>query len=151
LEVTRKLAKYLASSSFADVPEAVRHERRRGILNYFGCAIGGSWHEAVEIAVRVLVPFSGPPTSGVLGRSERVDSLQASLLNGISSHVPDYDDTTPKNYTHPSSPTASAMCAYAATVPVTGPAFLHAFPRLRRTDPHCQRRLSGPLQPCIFA
>jgi 2-methylcitrate dehydratase PrpD len=48
-------------------------------------------------------------------------------MNGISSHVHDYDDTTPKNYIHPSSPVASALLAYASTQPVTGADFLLAF------------------------
>jgi len=49
------------------------------------------------------------------------------LMNGISSHVYDYDDTTPKNYIHPSSPVASALFAYASVHPVSGPDFLLAF------------------------
>jgi len=127
MDVTRELAKYLVSSSLKEVPEGVRHEARRAILNYVGCAIGGSRQEAVEIAARVLGPYSGPGTSSVLGRGERVDPLQASFLNGISSHILEYCDTTPKNYNHPSSPMASALCAYASTTVVAGPAFLHAF------------------------
>src|SRR5262249_10400047 len=63
----------------------------------------------------------------VLGRGERLDPLHASLMNGISSHVYDYDDTTPKNYIHPTSPVASALFAYASVHPVSGRDFLHAF------------------------
>ena len=48
-------------------------------------------------------------------------------MNGISSHVHDYDDTTPKNYSHPSSPVASALFAYASANPVSGRDFVHAF------------------------
>jgi 2-methylcitrate dehydratase PrpD len=127
MEVTRELAKYLVSSKLAQVPDGVQHEARRAILNYVGCAIGGSRHEAVDIAARVLAPYSGPASARVLGRRERVDPLQAAFLNGISSHVLDYDDTTPKNYNHPSTAMASALCAYASTAPVTGANFLHAF------------------------
>ena len=55
------------------------------------------------------------------------DPLHASLMNGISSHVYDYDDTTPKNYSHPSSPVASALFAYASVHPVRGRDFVEAF------------------------
>jgi 2-methylcitrate dehydratase PrpD len=48
-------------------------------------------------------------------------------MNGISSHVYDYDDTTPKNYSHPTSPVASALFAYASANPVTGQQFMEAF------------------------
>src|SRR5207344_3258997 len=71
--------------------------------------------------------FSGPPTASVLGRAERLDPLHVSLMNGISSHVYDYDDTTPKNYSHPTSPVASALFAYASANRVSGRDFMLAF------------------------
>ena len=92
-----------------------------------GCALGGSPDRAVDIAIRALGPYSGAPTASILGRPERLDPLHASLMNGISSHVYDYDDTTPKNYMHPTSPVASALFAYASAHPVNGRDFMHAF------------------------
>ena len=83
--------------------------------------------EAVDAAMRAFRPFSGAPTANVLGRDERLDPLHASLMNGISSHVYDYDDTTPKNYCHPTSPIASALFAYASVNPVRGRDFMEAF------------------------
>src|SRR5205823_5711874 len=76
---------------------------------------------------RALGPYAGPPTAAILGRPDRTDPLHASLMNGISSHVYDYDDTTPKNYAHPTSPVASALFAYASVHPVSGVDFMHAF------------------------
>src|SRR5690606_26640571 len=60
-------------------------------------------------------------------RRERFDALHAALLNGIGSHVHEYDDTLPKNYIHPSVPVASALFAYASANPVSGADFVHAF------------------------
>jgi 2-methylcitrate dehydratase PrpD len=74
-----------------------------------------------------MSPYSGERTASVLGRAERLDPLHASLINGISSHVYDYDDTTPKNYMHPTSPVASALAAYASVHRVTGREFMQAF------------------------
>jgi 2-methylcitrate dehydratase PrpD len=48
-------------------------------------------------------------------------------MNGISSHVYDFDDTTPKNYMHPTSPVASALFAYASANPISGRDFMQAF------------------------
>lgn len=127
MDETRRLAEYLATSPPEDVPDDVRHEARRSILNYLGCALGGSREPAVDAAMRALGPYSGPATAAVLGRGERLDPLHASLMNGISSHVHDYDDTTPGNYIHPSSPVASALFAYASQSRITGGDFLHAF------------------------
>jgi 2-methylcitrate dehydratase PrpD len=124
---TRALAAYVVTSRPEAIPPDVRHEARRAILNFMGCAVGGSAHPAVEIAIRALGPYAGKPTAIVLGRADRLDPLHASLMNGISSHVNDYDDTTPKNYSHPTSPVASALCAYASANPVRGRDFMHAF------------------------
>jgi 2-methylcitrate dehydratase PrpD len=56
-----------------------------------------------------------------------MDPLHAALMNGISSHVYDFDDTTPKNYIHPTSPVASALFAYASANRVSGLDFMEAF------------------------
>jgi len=124
---TAALASWIVSNRIETVPEDVRHEARRAIVNYLGCALGGSHDEAVDIAIRALGPYSGPPVASVLGRAERLDPLHASLMNGISSHVYDFDDTTPKNYMHPTSPVASALFAYASCTPVSGRDFMQAF------------------------
>lgn len=124
---TRALAEYVVNNRIEDIPADVRHEARRAIVNYMGCAVGGASHPAMDITLRALGPYAGKPTAAVLGRAERIDPLHASLLNGISSHVYDYDDTTPKNYSHPSSPVASALFAYASVNRVSGRDFMHAF------------------------
>lgn len=125
--VTRRLAEYLVEARPASIPRDVRHEALRALLNIVGCALGGAREPAVDIALRALGPYFGAPRSQPLGRAERMDALHASLVNGLSSHVHDYDDTTPKNYIHPSSPVASALFAYAAEHRVHGADFLHAF------------------------
>src|SRR5437763_14219489 len=125
--VTRALAEWLVAQRLEDIPPDVRHEALRSIVNIVGCAVGGSPHPAVDITLRALGPFSGPGTSQPLARRERVDPLLASLVNGITSHVYDYDDTTPGNYSHPSSPVASALFAYASANPVSGRPLVHAF------------------------
>ncbi|HEY7449065.1 MAG TPA: MmgE/PrpD family protein [Vicinamibacterales bacterium] len=124
---TKTLAEYVIASRLGEIPGDVQHEARRALVNYVGCAVGGSLHPALDIAIRALGPFSGKPTAKVLGRPERLDPLHASLMNGISSHVYDYDDTTPQNYIHPSSPVASALFAYASANAVNGRDFLQAF------------------------
>lgn len=127
MQTTQTLAEYIVSSSFDDIPDDVIHEARRALVNIAGCAVGGANEEAVDIAIETFSPFFGSPTASVVGRREKADPLHAALLNGISSHVHDYDDTLPKNYIHASSPVASALFAYAAANPVSGRDFVHAF------------------------
>lgn len=127
MEVTRKLARYVIESRYAGIPETVRHEAARSFLNWVGCAVGASRHETVENALAALSGFSGPPQATVLGRGERLDIMQAALMNGITSHTFDFDDTHLKTVIHPSGPVASAILALAEHRPVSGEDFLHAF------------------------
>jgi 2-methylcitrate dehydratase PrpD len=127
MEVTRTLARYVIESRYADIPQKVRHEAARALLNWVGCAVGGSRHETVERALAALAGFSGPPQATVLGRGERLDIMQAALMNGITSHTFDCDDTHLKTVIHPSGPVASAILALAERQPVRGEDFLHAF------------------------
>ena len=50
MDVTRTLAKFLVSHKATALPEAVRHEGARSILNWVGCAVGASKHETVKRA-----------------------------------------------------------------------------------------------------
>lgn len=124
--VTRTLARFLTTARFEDLPAAVRKEARRTLLNWTGCAIGGSRHETVDIAIRALAPFSGPAQATVLGRKEKLDVMHAALMNGISSHVFDFDDTHLRTVIHPAGPVASAILALAEYRPVSGREFLNA-------------------------
>jgi 2-methylcitrate dehydratase PrpD len=127
MEVTRTLARFIVEHRCGDVPQPVRHEAARSFLNWVGCAVGGSRHETVERALEALSEFSGPGEATVLGRGERLDIMQAALMNGITSHTFDFDDTHLKTVIHPSGPVASAILALAERQPVKGDEFLHAF------------------------
>src|SRR5688572_15485175 len=127
MEITRRLARFVVEHQASGLPQAVRHEAARSFLNWVGCAVGGSRHETLECALAALAPFSGQPEATVLGRAGKLDAMQAALMNGITSHTFDFDDTHLKTVIHPSGPVASAILALAERMPVTGEAFLHAF------------------------
>lgn len=124
--VTKRLADWVTESDFDSIPEPVRREAVRTLLNWIGCAVGGSGHDSVDVALRALRPFMGQRNASLLGRAEKVDALNAALLNGISSHVFDFDDTHLKTVIHPGGPVVSAILALAEHRPVSGRNFLHA-------------------------
>jgi 2-methylcitrate dehydratase PrpD len=127
MEVTKTLARFVVDSRYADIPAEIRHEAVRSVLNWVGCALGGCRHETVDRALAALKQFSGPEQATVLGRGERLDIMHAALMNGMSSHVLDFDDTHLKTVIHPSGPVAAALLALAEFRPMTGAEFLHAF------------------------
>jgi 2-methylcitrate dehydratase PrpD len=124
--VTARLCQYVADARYEDLPASVRKEAVRTLLNYVGGAVGGSNQEAVEVAVAALGPLSGPPQAALFGRRERFDLMNAAFVNGVSSHVHDYDDTHLKTVIHPGSPVISAAMASAQYRAIDGKDFLNA-------------------------
>ncbi len=125
-EVTHTLARYIVNARYEELPENVRKEGTRTLLNWVGVAVGGSRHETIACAVSALAPFSGPPQATLLGRRERFDIMNAAFINGVSSHIFDYDDTHLKTIIHPAGPVVSAILALAEYHPVSGQDFLNA-------------------------
>ncbi|MBV9731584.1 MAG: MmgE/PrpD family protein [Verrucomicrobia bacterium] len=126
LHVTKTLASYIVSARYEDLPDNVRKEGLRTFLNWVGVAVGGSHHETIDVAVDALRPFSGQSQSSILGRRERFDVMNAAFINGVSSHIFDYDDTHLKTIIHPAGPVLSAILALAEYRPVDGRTFLNA-------------------------
>ena len=124
--LTRNLAKFIVATRFEDIPETVRHEAKRTLLNWAGCAIGACRQETVSNVITAIAPFAGSGQATLLGRRERMDILNAALVNGISSHVLDFDDTHPLTTIHPASPVVPALLALAEHQPVTGRDFILA-------------------------
>ncbi len=145
-EVTRLVARWLLSSRPENIPAAVQVEAVRSIVNWIGVAVGGSHHETVDIAVATLQPYSGPPKASLFGRSERFDPLRGALINGISSHVLDFDDTHLKTIIHPAGPVAAALFALAEDRKISGAEFVHAF--ILGTEVEC--RLGNAIFPSHY-
>ena len=124
---TRRLARYAANSRFEDLPPKVVHEAIRAIVNWTGCTIGGAGHESVDITLGSLAPFAGPAQAALLGRTERTDILLAALIDGIASHVLDFDDTHPDVLVHPSGPVSAALLPLAEMRHSPGPELINAF------------------------
>lgn len=125
-DVTRALAEWIVRRHSEDLPADVEKEATRTYLNWLGCAIGGSHHETVEIALDTIKPFAGAATTSMPGRNEKIDMPNAAFINGISCHVLDYDDTYLKSMIHPGGPSASALAALSENFPVSGRELLHA-------------------------
>ena len=125
-EATRILSRYITEARPEDLPAAVRHEAARGLLNWMGCALGGAHHPSVDAALAGLGPFFGPAQARILGRAEQADVLHAALINGIASHVLDFDDTHARAI-HPSAPVLPAVLAYCQWKGLSGMDLVHAY------------------------
>jgi 2-methylcitrate dehydratase PrpD len=124
--VTQILARFVATHPSRGWSGTVDHEAHRTFLNWAGCAIGAATHEATQAALASVQMLEPAPQASVLGRGERVDMAGAALLNGISSHTFDFDDTHLKTIIHPAGPVASAALALAEHVGASGRSLLDA-------------------------
>jgi 2-methylcitrate dehydratase PrpD len=123
--VGQRLGAFIASTD--DLPESLLHEGRRSLLNFLGCALGVAATPPIDMAMRVLVPFSGADRVTVIGRNERLDVLGAAFVNAVSGNLLDYDDTHLRTVIHPTAPVAPAVLALAEQRGLTGAAVLRAF------------------------
>lgn len=136
---TQTLATWTSTLTYSSLPPSVIQAAIRSFYNWTGCTVGGSAHPASTIAHDALSSFFGSPTSTVLGSSSgssptgpgpgsgstqptKTDAQHAALLNGIASHVHDYDDTHLETIIHPTGPVAAAVLAIAEaqTRPIPG-------------------------------
>ncbi len=114
--ITQILANFVAhhpSRTQGGWSQAVDHEAHRTFLNWLGCAVGASHHDAANAALRAVQMLQPSAQASVLGRRDKVDMASAALINGISSHTFDFDDTHLKTIIHPAGPVASALLALA--------------------------------------
>lgn len=118
--VTRTLARFVATHPSRGWSDAVDHEAHRTFLNWVGCAVGAARHAAAQAALDAAAMLQPAAQAAVLGRAERIDMASAALVNGISSHTFDFDDTHLKTIIHPAGPVASALLALAEVTGASG-------------------------------
>jgi 2-methylcitrate dehydratase PrpD len=125
--VTQNLARLVVAARWDDIPETIRHEAKRALLNFFAVALAGCRADPVEIALRSLTEFSHLRQATVIGRSERMDGLSAAFLNAAGANAFDFCDTHVPTVIHPTAPVAPALFALSELRPVTGAELLLAF------------------------
>jgi 2-methylcitrate dehydratase PrpD len=124
--VTRLLAELVAQHPSRGWSDTVDHAAHRTFLNWLGCAVGAAQHESVNAALAAVHMLQPAPQASLLGRTEKVDMASAALVNGISSHTFDFDDTHLKTIIHPAGPVASALLALAEHQGSSGRALIDA-------------------------
>ena len=106
--LTPALARFLAQSRWQDVPAAIRHEGKRGVLNALGCILAGRDDPAIAI-VREVFP------------------LEDALIDAAAATAHDYDDTHLPTVIHATPPVAAVVLSIARKQKVSGAELLHAF------------------------
>jgi 2-methylcitrate dehydratase PrpD len=125
-DLTRTLARYAAHSKYDELPQTVRHEGLRAFVNYVGCAAGGSREDNVVMMLKFLAEFNGGAHAKVIGHREKLDVLNATFVNCMSSAALAFNDTHFATVAHPTSPVAAALLALGERESLSGRELLHA-------------------------
>src|SRR5258708_1259959 len=92
---TRVLSAYVSGLSLEDVPEHVRHEAKRLVLDTLGCLIAGVDCEIGSIASTMAGWFGGQSRATIAGRQSRGSVLGAIYANARTANALDFDETFP--------------------------------------------------------
>ena len=110
---TAELLRFLCEQPTEQIPQEVLHESKRCLLDFLGVAIGAAQEPAPSIVARQLGLLGGEPQVTVYGTTTRLRATDAALVNGVSAHVFDFDDTHIPTILHPTTPLYAAGLALA--------------------------------------
>ncbi len=125
--LTRQLAGFIERTRWQDIPQAVQYEAKRALVNYFAVCLAGCDDPDVATAISLFQRFSSAQQAHLVGRTERMDLLNAASLNAMSANVYDFDDTHIPTIIHPTASVAAALFALAETSRCSGEQLLLAF------------------------
>ncbi|SFB02475.1 2-methylcitrate dehydratase PrpD [Lentibacillus halodurans] len=108
---TESLVNNLFNTDYESIPENVKEHAKKSILNWAGVAIGSANHPSVGMVLDLKNDLQSSEQVTILGRSEKADILLATLTNGMTSHIFDFDDTHLDTIHHPSGPVAPVVFA----------------------------------------
>jgi 2-methylcitrate dehydratase PrpD len=121
---TRDVVRYARAITFDTLPADVILVAKSCLLDWLGCALGGSREPLTEILVAESATH-GP--ASLIGHEKRTSVQWAALVNGAASHALDYDDTHLHMSGHPSVPVAPAILALGEERKASGKQLLAAF------------------------
>ena len=126
-QAAEDLIRFAAGLRFDALPPEVSLQGRRCLLNALGVALGACGDPAAEIALEVAREQGGEPQSRVLGYGAALPTRGTALVDGVLSHVLDYDDTHMATILHPSPPILSAVLPVGEWLDVSLPELITAF------------------------
>ncbi|HYI04261.1 MAG TPA: MmgE/PrpD family protein [Reyranella sp.] len=114
LNVSRDFCMFIATFRYEDLPEAVIHESRRGVLDWIGCALAGSRHPKIPKLLAGIKALGSAERASIIAHDLKLGHLEAAIVNGQIGHILDYDDTHMDGVVlHTSSPVLAALFSVA--------------------------------------
>ncbi len=124
--MTRDIAQFAIGTSEDEISQQALAVMALSLMDWFAVAIAGKEQPATRIVSRIIQEEGGAAQSSILGSSTKYPARAAALVNGVSSHALDYDDTHFAYVGHPSTVIVPAVLALAEHHECTGQKFLDA-------------------------
>src|ERR1700687_4544474 len=134
--LTDYVGRFVATMTYEQIPEQVIELGKKSILDGLGLALAGSRAETGPISRKYVEQVgAGNGKATIIGSTQRTSPRFAALLNGISIHANDFDDTQlaaarDRVYgllMHPTVPVLPAIFALAEQRAVTGKEWMLAY------------------------
>lgn len=109
MSVAEQLASRIVATHYDDLPPEAIHWSKMAVLDTVGVTLAGAAEDAPRIILDALDLGTGPCL--VFGTARRVPCLDAALVNGVSSHSLDFDNTSNTMAGHMSATMIPALIA----------------------------------------
>jgi 2-methylcitrate dehydratase PrpD len=127
MNLTETLSNFIVRIRFEDLPGEVIETSKKCFLDWTGVAIGGMENPSILKTIDLVKQTGGQRQSSVIGHGFKTTLLNAALINGMMSHVLDYDDAHSETRSHPSSPLIPALLSVSEYHQLTGKDLITAF------------------------
>ncbi len=144
MNVTRRLAEFVASTAPDAITPDAREQAKRAVLDTFGVALAGTPEDVSRIVAEWVREDGGREEATVLGHGFRAPIAQAALANGASAHALDFDDVSMNMRGHPSVPLMPAVLAVGEKLGSSGPNLIEAFVLGFEVECKLGRAIGGP-------
>ncbi|MGV9798632.1 MmgE/PrpD family protein [Mycobacterium sp. NPDC003449] len=122
--VTARISSFVAGLNWVDIPDPARAAARRTAANVIGLSVGAAHDPAAGAVMAAAADLGQHGPAQVLGRQETLTPPWAALVNGLTAHVEDFDDTYLACILHPGAPILPAALAAAAVADADGAALM---------------------------
>ncbi len=123
---TEKIAKFVAETTYEDIPAKALETAKRTALDTLAAALAGCAEPGSRLITSYVKALGGTPQAGVIGGGFRAAVADAALANGCIAHALDYDDCGMK-MGHPSVMVLPALLSLGEHIHASGRDILTAY------------------------
>jgi 2-methylcitrate dehydratase PrpD len=127
MDVTEKLAGFVAEVKYENLPQEVIVSAKQLVLDCLGVAIAGTTSPVGQIIVKFGKETREGSDATVVGDGFTTSVPTAAFVNGTLAHALDIDDTAAHTVAHPSAPVLPALLAIGERFKLSGKTLLTAY------------------------